>query len=204
MLGAACPLGSLEPGGPSKIQGSHIDASHSRQPLVKGERLVRYEVNAVMRSWAPKGPPQLASLQRCGQTTSAVSKQGVRAHHGAVPSRPAEILGGSPQKNVRTAAAPKRNRKWDSCLRPFRKEAVLRACWSPAPQHLQQDAFLLAPRAAALAQQLLSSTCPVHSKRSRAFTFTGAVGFARLPKPHHHSGIVGLCCWRKPRIHLTQ
>ena len=28
---------------------SHIDASHSRQPLVKGERLVRYEVNAVMQ-----------------------------------------------------------------------------------------------------------------------------------------------------------
>ena len=27
---------------------SHIDASHSRQPLVKGERLVRFEVNAVM------------------------------------------------------------------------------------------------------------------------------------------------------------
>jgi len=27
---------------------SHIDASLSRQPLVKGERLVRYEVNAVM------------------------------------------------------------------------------------------------------------------------------------------------------------
>ena len=27
---------------------SHIDASHSRQSLVKGERLVRYEVNAVM------------------------------------------------------------------------------------------------------------------------------------------------------------
>ena len=34
---------------------SHIDASHSRQPLVKGERLVRSEVNAVMhrlkRAW---------------------------------------------------------------------------------------------------------------------------------------------------------
>ena len=29
---------------------SHIDASHSRQPLVKGERLVRYEVNAVIAS----------------------------------------------------------------------------------------------------------------------------------------------------------
>ena len=28
--------------------GSRIDVSHSRQPLVKGERLVRYEVNAVM------------------------------------------------------------------------------------------------------------------------------------------------------------
>ena len=34
--------------GPRKNSGSHIDASHSRQPLVKGERLVRYEVNAVM------------------------------------------------------------------------------------------------------------------------------------------------------------
>ncbi len=33
---------------PRKNCGSHIDASHSRQPLVKGERLVRYEVNAVM------------------------------------------------------------------------------------------------------------------------------------------------------------
>jgi hypothetical protein len=30
---------------------SHIDASHSRQPLVKGERLVRYEVNAVMQEF---------------------------------------------------------------------------------------------------------------------------------------------------------
>ena len=30
---------------------SHIDASLSRQPLVKGERLVRYEVNAVMALW---------------------------------------------------------------------------------------------------------------------------------------------------------
>ena len=31
-----------------KNSGSHIDASHSRRPLAKGERLVRYEVNAVM------------------------------------------------------------------------------------------------------------------------------------------------------------
>ena len=34
---------------------SHIDASHSRQPLVKGERLVRYEVNAVMLMGAERG-----------------------------------------------------------------------------------------------------------------------------------------------------
>ena len=34
---------------------SHIDASHSRQPLVKGERLVRYEVNAVMLKCLKKG-----------------------------------------------------------------------------------------------------------------------------------------------------
>ena len=33
---------------PCKKCESHIDASHSRQPLVKGERLARYEVNAVM------------------------------------------------------------------------------------------------------------------------------------------------------------
>ena len=33
---------------PRKNYESHIDASLSRQPLVKGERLVRYEVNAVM------------------------------------------------------------------------------------------------------------------------------------------------------------
>ena len=39
---------------PRKNSGSHIDASHSRQPLVKGERLVRNEVNAVMLSGGPE------------------------------------------------------------------------------------------------------------------------------------------------------
>ena len=34
---------------------SHIDASHSRQPLVKGERLVRYEVNTVIHALGPPG-----------------------------------------------------------------------------------------------------------------------------------------------------
>jgi len=45
MAGLPFVVGAL---GLRKNWGSHIDASHSRQPLVKGERLVRHEVNAVM------------------------------------------------------------------------------------------------------------------------------------------------------------
>ena len=43
----------------------HIGVSHSRQPLVKGERLVRYEVNAVMHIWSPeacRGLPHVAGV----------------------------------------------------------------------------------------------------------------------------------------------
>ena len=51
-------LGYVGNQGSLKNSNSHIDASHSRQPLVKGERLVRYEVNAVMtlrdRAHAPR------------------------------------------------------------------------------------------------------------------------------------------------------
>ena len=47
-----------------KNSGSHIDASLSRQPLVKGERLVRHEVNAVML--------EHGSLQQC-KVTSHIS-----------------------------------------------------------------------------------------------------------------------------------
>ena len=43
---------SWEPRSSRKNSGSHIDASLSRQPLVKGERLVRYEVNAVIIRFA--------------------------------------------------------------------------------------------------------------------------------------------------------
>ena len=57
-----------------KNSNSHIDASHSRQPLVKGERLVRYEVNAVMalvsvatQSWAHMGEQSWCVLG-CGYT----------------------------------------------------------------------------------------------------------------------------------------
>ena len=41
-----------------------IDASHSRHPLVKGERLVRYEVNAVIQEGlsSPEAKPQQAKL----------------------------------------------------------------------------------------------------------------------------------------------
>ena len=38
----------LDPKIPKHLE-IHIDALHSRQPLVKGERLVRYEVNAVIQ-----------------------------------------------------------------------------------------------------------------------------------------------------------
>jgi hypothetical protein len=44
----ACRHGLLGSMGARKNYESHIDASLSRQPLVKGEILVRYEVNAVM------------------------------------------------------------------------------------------------------------------------------------------------------------
>ena len=55
---------------PPKNFGSHIDASHSRQPLVKGERLVRYEVNAVMHN--SRSCPQLGSLRQPTRTCSRV------------------------------------------------------------------------------------------------------------------------------------
>ena len=48
--------------GSRKNSNSHIDASHSRQPLVKGERLVRYEVNAVMLQGAWVAFLQLSAL----------------------------------------------------------------------------------------------------------------------------------------------
>ena len=45
----SCDIGRLDMA-VRKNWESHIDASHSRQPLVKGERLVRYELNAVIQS----------------------------------------------------------------------------------------------------------------------------------------------------------
>jgi len=53
MLGHTCPRKNSE---------GHIDASHARQPLVKGGRLVRYEVNAVMGVSQAAGSPALLRL----------------------------------------------------------------------------------------------------------------------------------------------
>ena len=62
---------------------SHIDASLSRQPLVKGERLVRYEVNAVMvttdcacnvSSYSSAKPDYLQIPTHCWQLLAAARK----------------------------------------------------------------------------------------------------------------------------------
>jgi hypothetical protein len=45
---------------PRKNSEIHIDVSHSRQPLVKGERLVRYEVNTVMHE---VGQPRVPNFE---------------------------------------------------------------------------------------------------------------------------------------------
>ena len=66
---------------PRKNSGSHIDASHSRQPLVKGERLVRYEVNAVMPIHALAPPSSDSgcvrlSVSRCHRSVGAFPANG--------------------------------------------------------------------------------------------------------------------------------
>ena len=50
----------------------HIDASHSRQPLVKGERLVRYEVNDVMTS--------RGTFRFYGETSICTACTGIHIH----------------------------------------------------------------------------------------------------------------------------
>ena len=55
---------------------SHIDASHSRQPLVKGERLVRYEVNAVMAiTFAARSLAKHCANQLCVRCLARDSSQ---------------------------------------------------------------------------------------------------------------------------------
>ena len=49
---------------PTKNCEIHIDVSHSRQPLVKGERLVRYEVNTVMLEDSTRKVPSKTPMPR--------------------------------------------------------------------------------------------------------------------------------------------
>ena len=53
---------------PHKNLEIHIDVSHSRQPLVKGERLVRYEVNTVMPALCRHGGHKVATLRTCDRS----------------------------------------------------------------------------------------------------------------------------------------
>ncbi len=64
---------------PRKNSEIHIDVSHSRQPLVKGERLVRYEVNTVIaasmnlaRTRIPSERPRSLPFQARMQTNDAL------------------------------------------------------------------------------------------------------------------------------------
>ena len=65
-----------------KNSNSHIDASHSRQPLVKGERLVRYEVNAVMilAGLAHRSHTHLGARLRCALGLWRAFTQGHTRH----------------------------------------------------------------------------------------------------------------------------
>ena len=54
---------------PRRNRRSHIDASHSRQPLIKGERSVRYEVNTVILEHC---------LQLCKSSANKVEGKGTR------------------------------------------------------------------------------------------------------------------------------
>ena len=86
---------------------SHIDASHSRQPLVKGERLVRYEVNAVMGCvWTGTSDGTLCCAQVLVGAARAVCyptrvccswRSAMPVQHASIPEQAQED--GSPTKN---------------------------------------------------------------------------------------------------------
>ena len=86
---------------------SHIDVSHSRQPLVKGERLVRYEVNAVMVCvWTGTSDGTLCCAQVLVGAARAVCyptrvccswRSAMPVQHASIPEQAQED--GSPTKN---------------------------------------------------------------------------------------------------------
>ena len=63
-----------------KNWGSHIDASHSRQPLVKGERLVRHEVNAVMQGSWMQGTKSDCYCRFCSNAVPCMAQRVVCSH----------------------------------------------------------------------------------------------------------------------------
>ena len=87
---------------------SHIDASHSRQPLVKGERLVRYEVNAVM----------LTTSFKCHHFATHTAMASYFTQRLDIPlcwlMRIWWLLGRSPHKIARMTLTVKLDRNWSS------------------------------------------------------------------------------------------
>jgi hypothetical protein len=81
-----------------KNSGSHIDASLSRQPLVKGERLVRYEVNAVMFKQKDHGsnmapPANTPCFRTCSAPDNAAKAtllKALRKGHAAEVTQPVD------------------------------------------------------------------------------------------------------------------
>ena len=90
-----------------KTCGSHIGAPHSRQHLVKGERLVRYEVNAVMGCvWTGTSDGTLCCAQVLVGAARAVCyptrvccswRSAMPVQHASIPEQAQED--GSPTKN---------------------------------------------------------------------------------------------------------
>ena len=120
---------------PLKNCGSHIDASHSRQPLVKGERLVRYEVNAVMLSCSGgagscelQRPPRCFPRVRIGRDNS---KRVCSVEEERAVSKPSSCENFAQQALPNGELLPRRVRSPQLCAMP-----ALRA---RAPEQARED-----------------------------------------------------------------
>lgn len=93
----ATSIGSLRL--PSKIGMSHIDAFHSRQPLVKGERLMRTERKTAT---VPKRPCPGMRVKENGHKFNRIpAKTRIHPTPHPAPLRPPHVLGLSPPKNCK-------------------------------------------------------------------------------------------------------
>ena len=101
-------------GAPHKKWRNHIDASHSRQPLVKGERLVRYEVNAVMQMSAGTKLTKTLRKQLCCFTQPLPTAPGWpqrKTSRGARKTSPLPSCLGSPPRAARFPAGERTARR---------------------------------------------------------------------------------------------